>query len=275
MRIVDIAWSTAGLSSIYDGSAVRIPTSAYSISVALARTIDFWDADATAIGEDMHTMLKAYFDTGGAIEVETIWSPASCLDVVGAHGQDPVRAYMADMLARFWQAQRHMQGMLDSGYVLARLLSGSYGQAQALGRTMGPGSGAASPYALSALRVEDLKSIEALELGSSKGGREGQPAPTLPRLPFWRTLLLCCRLYHVRSCFCSPADHAGALDARAHVPAARARCVVPDPGAAGLFRLPCGRNRSRRVRRRAASFAHLRADPPCHRGELYHDARLL
>jgi len=111
--------------------------------------------------------------------------------------------------------------MLDSGYVLARLLSGSYGQAPAPHRTMGSASGAASPYALSALRVEDLKSIEALELGSSKGGREGQPAPTLPRLPFWRTLLLCCRLYHVRSCSCPPADHAGALDARAHVPAAR------------------------------------------------------
>ena len=196
MRIVDIAWSIAGLSSIYDGSAVRIPTSAYSISVALARTIDFWDADATAIGEDMHTMLKAYFDTGGAVEVETIWSPASCLDVVSdAHGQS-VRGYALDMMARFWQAQRHMQGMLDSGYVLARLLSGSYGQAQGAGRTMGSGSGATSPYALSG--VEDLKTIEALELGATKGGREGQAAPMLPRLPFWRTALLCSRLYHVR-----------------------------------------------------------------------------
>ena len=60
VRIVDIAWGVAGLSSIYDGSPVRIPTSAYSISVSLARLVDFWDADATAIGEDMHMALKAY-----------------------------------------------------------------------------------------------------------------------------------------------------------------------------------------------------------------------
>lgn len=114
------------------------------------------------------------------------------------HGQRSLRAYIMDMAARFWQAQRHMQGMLDSGYVLARLMSGSYGQAQVGGRSVGSGSGAASPYAISTLRVEDLKTIEALELGPSKGGREGQPAPMLPRLPFWRTFLLCCRLYHVR-----------------------------------------------------------------------------
>ncbi len=64
VRVTDITWALAGMSTTYNGSSVKIPTSAYSISMALAQEVGGWDADANAIGEDMHMLIKAMLSTG-------------------------------------------------------------------------------------------------------------------------------------------------------------------------------------------------------------------
>ena len=140
----------------------------------------------------MHTMVKSFLDTSGQLECETVWSPASCCDVVGAsHGRRGLRAYYEDMLARYFQARRHMMGSLDSAYVLARLLSNSHGQAlTSRSRASTPGL---SPYLTATLTAKGLAEIEKLELGPSKGGREAVDAVhrrSTTRLPLFRTAWL-------------------------------------------------------------------------------------
>jgi len=60
----------SGISGIYPNSTIKIPTSAYSISMALATKVGFWDAGPQAIGEDMHMFIKALFDTKGHVCID-------------------------------------------------------------------------------------------------------------------------------------------------------------------------------------------------------------
>ena len=66
-RATDIFWSCAGIGGIYPGSSCKIPTSAYGVSMDLARFCDFWDAGPEAIGEDLHFYCKAMFETMGNV----------------------------------------------------------------------------------------------------------------------------------------------------------------------------------------------------------------
>lgn len=84
-RVTDTMWAQAGLSCTYPTSDIKIPTSVYGISCELAASVGFWDTGSQAIGEDMHMFIKAFLSTGGHLKVETIYSPASQLNVVGAH----------------------------------------------------------------------------------------------------------------------------------------------------------------------------------------------
>lgn len=129
-RVTDIMWSTAGISGIYPSSTIKIPTSAYSMSLTLATHVGFWDAGPAAIGEDMHMFCKALFDTKGHLHVETIYSPASQCNVVGsvdASKDGRFAAFWSCCHARWAQAVRHMWGSLDTGYVFYRLLTGDFG----------------------------------------------------------------------------------------------------------------------------------------------------
>lgn len=67
VRVADIFWASAGIGGIYPGSTVRIPTSAYAVSMELAKYVNFWDAGPEAIGEDMHFYCKALFETKGTV----------------------------------------------------------------------------------------------------------------------------------------------------------------------------------------------------------------
>lgn len=125
VRVTDIMWALAGLSSIYTGSGAKIPTSAYSLSFSLAANVGFHDAGPQAIGEDMHMFIKCLFSTGGNLISETIYSPASQLDVVAGE-RGGMRGYWNDHTARYKQAIRHMWGSLDTGYGLTRLFNADY-----------------------------------------------------------------------------------------------------------------------------------------------------
>lgn len=63
VRQVDAMWSSAGMSSIWPGSNLKIPTSAYSVAAELAESVAYWDAGPDAIGEDMRAFrLGAFCD---------------------------------------------------------------------------------------------------------------------------------------------------------------------------------------------------------------------
>lgn len=94
----------------------------------LAAQVGFWDTGPDAIGEDMHMFVKSFLSTGGNLHVETIYSPASQLNVVGdKHSQGGFAGWLSDMRARYAQGMRHMWGSLDSGYALRRVITGDLG----------------------------------------------------------------------------------------------------------------------------------------------------
>ncbi|CAE8649817.1 unnamed protein product [Polarella glacialis] len=109
--------------------------SAYSMTLALAchPEVDGWDVDV--IAEDHHMFCKCYFAAlwesahecqertkhGAAqaappiaprLKVQPIYLPALSYLVESSEG------YMASLTARFQQARRHMQGVIELGYVL-------------------------------------------------------------------------------------------------------------------------------------------------------------
>lgn len=116
VRCADLLWGFAGLAGMYPGAPIAIPTSVYSIPMVLADNVGGWDSDATAIGEDMHMLLKSYFGMNGDIVTRPIYAPASQCNI-SASG-DGYHRYLRTLLARYRQALRHMWGALDSGYAL-------------------------------------------------------------------------------------------------------------------------------------------------------------
>ncbi|KAJ2891390.1 hypothetical protein MKZ38_000510 [Zalerion maritima] len=121
VRVADILWAAAGMSGLYRGSTIAPPTSAYSLSLQLVDRVCGWDCDAEAIGEDLHMYLKCFFALNGNLTVRTILSPVSQCNVTGGNGKG-LKALYADIRARYKQAQRHMWGSLDTGYVLRKFV---------------------------------------------------------------------------------------------------------------------------------------------------------
>ena len=116
VRAADIFWCGAGLSGLYRGSSVMVPTSVYSVAMILAGEVGGWDTGPESIGEDMHMFLKCYFKTRGQVTTKVIFSPASQSNV-----DSPIkgtRGSLDNMYARYKQALRHMWGSLDSGYAI-------------------------------------------------------------------------------------------------------------------------------------------------------------
>ncbi|KAL2917612.1 hypothetical protein HK105_202898 [Polyrhizophydium stewartii] len=118
VRITDMYWSIGVMSNLYPSSPVKIPCSAYSVSMELAISVGFWDTDPGSIGEDMHMYLKCFFSTGGRVIVKTIYSPASQCNIEG-EGTGIV-GYINGFAARYTQGKRHLWGTLDFGYSVRR-----------------------------------------------------------------------------------------------------------------------------------------------------------
>ncbi|KAJ8099163.1 hypothetical protein POJ06DRAFT_129559 [Lipomyces tetrasporus] len=121
VRCADILWSAAGIAGLYETSQIRPPTSVYSVTMTLARYVDFWDTGPEAIGEDLHMYLKCFFRTRGRLNTVPVYSPASHCNV--EHGDatpsmNIAQRWFLSSEARFKQACRHMWGILDSGYAI-------------------------------------------------------------------------------------------------------------------------------------------------------------
>lgn len=83
VRVTDMFWSIGVMSNLYKNSPIKIPCSAYSLSMDLAVSVGFWDSGPEAIGEDMHMYLKCLFATKGHVIVKSIYSPASQCNIEG------------------------------------------------------------------------------------------------------------------------------------------------------------------------------------------------
>ncbi|KAJ3200451.1 hypothetical protein HDU67_002072, partial [Dinochytrium kinnereticum] len=111
------------MSNLYPSSPVKIPCSAYSVSMDLCLGVGFWDAGPEAIGEDMHMYLKCFFSTEGRVIVTSVYSPASSCNIEGETTKGWT-GFFSGMRARYTQAKRHLWGSLDTGYSLRRALAG-------------------------------------------------------------------------------------------------------------------------------------------------------
>jgi len=120
VRVTDMFWSIGVISNLYDSSLVKLPCSAYSVSMDLAASVNFWDAGPEAIGEDLHMFLKCFFATNGQLIVKSIFSPASQCNIEG-EGVG-LKGWVSGMSARYNQAKRHLWGSLDTGYALRKTL---------------------------------------------------------------------------------------------------------------------------------------------------------
>ena len=118
VRAADIFWCGAGLSGLYGGSSIKIPTSVYSIAMTLAGHVGGWDSGPESIGEDMHMYLKCYFKSKGQVKTKVIYSPASQSNVHS--DMKGVRGFLMNLCSRYQQAFRHMWGSLDSGYAIQK-----------------------------------------------------------------------------------------------------------------------------------------------------------
>lgn len=122
VRTADMMWAGAGLSSLYAGSTVCIPTSVYSLPMTLVEHVGGWDTDPGAIGEDMHMYLKCFFALSGNLNVKIIYAAASQCNVTGGY-EKGILGFLTGLQARYKQALRHMWGSLDTGYSIRQTVS--------------------------------------------------------------------------------------------------------------------------------------------------------
>jgi hypothetical protein len=91
-------------------SDIKIPTSMFGISMEQATSVGFWDTGPEAVGEDMHIFIIFFLLTGGNLHVETIYSPASQLNVIGSRrGEGEIVTWLSDMCTRYTQGMRDVR----------------------------------------------------------------------------------------------------------------------------------------------------------------------
>jgi cellulose synthase/poly-beta-1,6-N-acetylglucosamine synthase-like glycosyltransferase len=83
--------------------------STYSLSLKLIEKIGYWDTDV--IPEDYRLFFKAYFNTGGRVEVEPIFLPSWC-DAAEAAGWWPT------LVNQYEQVKRWAWGVSDDAYII-------------------------------------------------------------------------------------------------------------------------------------------------------------
>jgi len=85
--------------------------STYTLSLRLMDEVGYWDADV--IPEDYRMFFKAYFETGGEVEVEPIFLPVYA-DAAESHG------FIKTFVNTYEQVKRWAWGASDDAYILKR-----------------------------------------------------------------------------------------------------------------------------------------------------------
>jgi len=89
------------------------PQSTYSLSLRMAHDVDYWDPDV--IPEDWHMFLKCYYNLGGVVEVDTMYTPIY-MDGIRS------RTYARTFVSYFEQARRHAWGCTDIPYAVQQVI---------------------------------------------------------------------------------------------------------------------------------------------------------
>ncbi len=89
------------------------PQSTYSLSLRMADEAGYWDPDI--IPEDWHMFLKCYYRFGGAVDVETMYTPLY-MDGVRSH------SYLHTFWNYYEQSRRHAWGCTDISYAAGQTL---------------------------------------------------------------------------------------------------------------------------------------------------------
>ncbi len=118
VRTADMLWCAAGISMCGNSPAISIPISVYTATMPLIIHVGGWDTGPSAIGEDLHMLLKCYFSTQSKLKIEVVPSPASQCNV--SSNKPGIRGWLGSHRARYHQGLRHMWGCLDTGYALTR-----------------------------------------------------------------------------------------------------------------------------------------------------------
>jgi len=112
VRVVHTIYSMIGISELMRAGSNFIYSS-YSASWNLVEKTGFWDRDV--ISEDWHLFFKAFFATGGKVELESIFLP---LFGDAVEGQN----YWASLSAQYQQNRRWAWGVVDVGYAVKEFI---------------------------------------------------------------------------------------------------------------------------------------------------------
>lgn len=108
VRVVHTIYSIAGVAELMRPQTAFI-YSTYSGSWRLLERTGFWDPDV--ISEDWHLFFKAFFATGGQVEIEPIFLPLSADAVEG-------RNLKESLLSQYQQNRRWAWGVVDVAYAI-------------------------------------------------------------------------------------------------------------------------------------------------------------
>jgi hypothetical protein len=87
------------------------PQSTYSLSLKMADEVGYWDPDI--IPEDWHMFLKCYYNLGGKVDTETLYTPVH-MDGIRAH------SYVKTFANYYDQKRRHAWGCTDIPYAICQ-----------------------------------------------------------------------------------------------------------------------------------------------------------
>jgi hypothetical protein len=106
-RVYDVIHSFIHVSNLFSIFNITFPLSNYTVSYNLVKRFGFWDTCADAIGEDFHTLQKSFWKTNAEVKTVPIYTPFNQVNISTGD------KYIENVLARFWQAERHAQGVAD------------------------------------------------------------------------------------------------------------------------------------------------------------------
>lgn len=101
-------------------SKVQNAASNYSLSFSLLKKHDFFDTNPDAMCDDFHNSMRYIWKSEGEIEIIPIFVMVNMVCLQTGQG------YLADSVARFWQAERHMRVFLDAAYNFNMLLKSPF-----------------------------------------------------------------------------------------------------------------------------------------------------
>jgi hypothetical protein len=105
VRMTDFIWAALAMQNLNSIHGVGFPISNYSLPLSLAVEMDFWDTWPDAIGEDMHTFVKAFAATHGGATLVPIFAPVNMGHIDAGSFLGTCAARYTQVRARVWRGR--------------------------------------------------------------------------------------------------------------------------------------------------------------------------